>query len=154
MYRNFRSPNASNSGGNKVCYVSEREILDMLAITDGIPRYLEELNPSLSCKDKENLRRMCFVANAPLRVNFDDIFMDVITKQPRLSAKVIRHSHHGTLVWEYRHPVPRPSTLDPKCSLGGGKRIFRFHRSRAAPLWNGPTLSPTDESDCHAPRPD
>ena len=74
--------------GEKIDSVSEREILDVLAVTGGIPRYLEELNPSLSCED--NLRRMCFVQNAPLRVDFDDMFTDVITKQPRLSAKVIR----------------------------------------------------------------
>ena len=74
--------------GDKVSNVSEREILDVLAVTGGIPRYLEELNPSLSCE--ENLRRMCFVPNAPLRVDFDDMFTDVITRQPRLSAKVIR----------------------------------------------------------------
>ncbi len=74
--------------GDKVDSVSEREILDVLAVTGGIPRYLEELNPSLSCE--ENLRRMCFVPNAPLRVDFDDMFTDVITRQPRLSAKVIR----------------------------------------------------------------
>ena len=89
----------------------------MLAITDGIPRYLEELNPSLSCKNKENLRRMCFVANAPLRVNFDDMFMDVITKQPRLSAKVIRalSSWHSSMGIQ----TPSSSTLyfRPKMQL-------------------------------------
>ena len=74
--------------GDKRESVSDREVLDMLAVTGGIPRYLEELNPSLSCE--ENLRRMCFVPNSPLRVDFDDMFTDVITKQPRLSAKVIR----------------------------------------------------------------
>ncbi len=79
--------------GDKVGCVSEREILDMLAVTGGIPRYLEELNPSLSCE--ENLRRMCFVPNAPLRVDFDDMFTDVIAKQPRLSAKIIRELVSG-----------------------------------------------------------
>lgn len=74
--------------GDKKDMVSEREILDVLAVTGGIPRYLEELNPSLS--SEENLRRMCFVPNSPLRVDFDDMFTDVITKQPRLSAKVLR----------------------------------------------------------------
>ena len=74
--------------GDKASHLAEREILDVLAVTGGIPRYLEELNPSLSCE--ENLRRMCFVPNAPLRVDFDDMFTDVITKQPRLASKVLR----------------------------------------------------------------
>ena len=63
--------------GDKASHLAEREILDVLAVTGGVPRYLEELNPSLSCE--ENLRRMCFVPNAPLRVDFDDMFTDVIT---------------------------------------------------------------------------
>ena len=33
--------------GDKASHLAEREILDVLAVTGGIPRYLEELNPSL-----------------------------------------------------------------------------------------------------------
>ena len=72
----------------KASSLAEREILDVLAVTGGIPRYLEELNPSLS--SCENLRRMCFLPNAPLRVDFDDMFSDVVTKQPKLTGKVLR----------------------------------------------------------------
>ena len=79
--------------GDKVPQLAEREILDILAVTGGIPRYLEELNPSLSCE--ENLRRMCFVPNAPLRVDFDDMFADVITRQLRLASKVLRSLVEG-----------------------------------------------------------
>lgn len=74
--------------GDRAATLSEREILDVLAVTGGVPRYLEEVNPSLSAR--ENLRRMCFLPNAPLRVDFDEMFTDVVTKQPRLAGRVLR----------------------------------------------------------------
>ena len=74
--------------GGKENLVAEREIIDILSVTGGIPRYLEEINPSVS--SRENLRRMCFLPNAPLRVDFDDMFGDVVTKQPRMAARVLR----------------------------------------------------------------
>lgn len=74
--------------GEKVDSLAEREIIDILSVTGGIPRYLEEINPAVSFR--ENLRRMCFVPNAPLRVDFDDMFGDVVTQQPRFAARVLR----------------------------------------------------------------
>ena len=68
--------------------VATKEMLDVLSVTGGVPRYLEEVNPSLSAS--ENLRRMCFLPNAPLRVDFDEMFTDVITRQQRLCAKILR----------------------------------------------------------------
>lgn len=74
--------------GGKADSLAEREILDVLAVTGGIPRYLEEINPSLP--SRENLRRMCFLPNAPLRIDFDDMFADVVTKQAKLAGKILR----------------------------------------------------------------
>lgn len=64
------------------------DIFDVLAVTGGIPRYLEELSVSLS--PSENIRRLCFLPKAVLREDFDEMFRDVITKQPRYSAQVLR----------------------------------------------------------------
>jgi len=44
--------------------VSEMEKLRMLAVTGGVPRYLEELDPSES--SSENLKRLCFDPAGPL----------------------------------------------------------------------------------------
>lgn len=74
--------------GDKAPSLAEREILDILAVTGGVPRYLEEINPALPAR--ENLRRMCFLPNAPLRADFDEMFGDVVTKQPKLAGKVLR----------------------------------------------------------------
>ena len=65
-----------------------KEIVDVLSVTGGVPRYLEEVDPGLSADD--NLKRMCYSPNSILRVDFDEMFNDVITNQPQLSAKVLR----------------------------------------------------------------
>lgn len=74
--------------GERVSRTSSREILDILSVTGGVPRYLEEVNPSLTAK--ENLRRMCFIPKAPLRQDFDEMFGEVISRQPRFVSAVMR----------------------------------------------------------------
>lgn len=61
--------------GKSASRVSEQEILDVLSITGGIPKYLEEVNPSLSAV--ENVRRMCFTSTGYLFRDFDAIFNDI-----------------------------------------------------------------------------
>lgn len=74
--------------GNAAGRVSTREIADVLSVTGGVPRYLEEINPLLSAT--ENIKKMCFVPKAPLRNDFDEMFSDVISRQPKFSAKILR----------------------------------------------------------------
>ena len=61
--------------GRKAARVAEREILDTLSVTGGVPKYLEEINPSLSAA--ENIRRMCFSPNGYLFKEFEVIFHDI-----------------------------------------------------------------------------
>lgn len=68
--------------------VAPREILDVLSVTGGVPRYLEEIDPSLSAS--ENIRNLAFLPNSVLRVDFDEMFNDVITRQPKFAAIVAR----------------------------------------------------------------
>lgn len=74
--------------GRKAARTDPREIIDVLSVTGGVPRYLEEIDPSLSAID--NIRRLCFMPRSLLREDFDDMFGDVITEQTRLSASVLR----------------------------------------------------------------
>lgn len=74
--------------GQRVKRIDPREIVDVLAVTGGVPRYLEEINPSLSAA--ENIKRLCFKPNGVLRVDFDAMFNDVITNQPTFTGKVLR----------------------------------------------------------------
>ena len=61
--------------GEALGRVSTREVLDVLAVTGGIPRYLEELDPSLPADD--NIGRMCFSSNGYLFRDFNDVFASV-----------------------------------------------------------------------------
>ena len=81
--------------GKRAGRLSTKDIIDVLSVTGGVPRYLEEIKPSLSAS--ENIRSLCFVPKAPLRGDFDEMFGDVITKQPRLTEKVLRSLVDGPL---------------------------------------------------------
>ena len=62
--------------------------MDVLSVTGGVPRYLEEIDPRLSAS--ENIRRMAFSRDGVLRNDFDEMFADVITRQPTFTAQVLR----------------------------------------------------------------
>ena len=58
--------------GRRVARTSTRDIVDVLCVTGGVPRYLEEIDPALSAD--ENIRRLCFEPDAILRDDFCKIF--------------------------------------------------------------------------------
>lgn len=58
--------------------IDEREILDVLSVTGGVPRYLEEIDPGLSAD--ENIRRLCFTKGGELFKDFDAIFDPALGK--------------------------------------------------------------------------
>ena len=74
--------------GKAAARTDPREILDVLSVTGGVPRYLEEIDSSVSAA--ENIRRLCFLPKGPLREDFDEMFADVITRQPQFTASVLR----------------------------------------------------------------
>jgi len=51
------------------------EKLKVLAITGGVPRYLELMDPKLTAE--QNIQRLCFNKNAPLYKEFKYIFSDI-----------------------------------------------------------------------------
>lgn len=74
--------------GREIERIDIKEIVDVLSVTGGVPRYLEEVDPRLSAA--ENIRRMAFAHDGVLRNDFDEMFNDVITRQPSFTAKVLR----------------------------------------------------------------
>lgn len=74
--------------GREVERIDLQEIVDVLSVTGGVPRYLEEIDPRLSAS--ENIRRMAFSRDGVLRNDFDEMFADVITRQPTFTAQVLR----------------------------------------------------------------
>lgn len=79
--------------GERQKRVAPSEILDVLSITGGVPRYLEEVNPALSAD--ENIRRMCFRPNGYLFRDFDDIFSTVFAANSVLKRRVLETLAHG-----------------------------------------------------------
>ncbi len=61
--------------GRKLARTATREILDMLSVTGGVPKYLAEMDASLSAD--ENVRRLCFDPDGYLYGDFNRIFDDV-----------------------------------------------------------------------------
>lgn len=73
--------------GRKASRVAPSEILDVLSVTGGVPRYLEEVNPSLSAS--ENIRRLCFVSNALLRDDFNQTFNVVFGEESVTKRRIL-----------------------------------------------------------------
>lgn len=65
-----------------------REILDTLSVIGGVPRYLEEVNPAETAE--QNIRRLFFMPKSVLRMDFDDMFRDVITEETNFTGQVLK----------------------------------------------------------------
>lgn len=74
--------------GDRATRIDLKEIIDVLSVTGGVPMYLQEIDPTLSAD--ENIRQLAYSPNAVLRVDFDDMFTDVITEQPLFTGRVLR----------------------------------------------------------------
>jgi uncharacterized protein len=61
--------------------ISAYEKFKLLAVTGGIPRYLEEIKPKLSAE--ENIRRMCFESSGILFKEFDQIFSNALMTEAK-----------------------------------------------------------------------
>ena len=61
--------------GRKADQTALREIIDILSVTGGIPKYLQEIDTSLDAD--ENIRRLCFMPEGYLFSDFNSIFSDV-----------------------------------------------------------------------------
>ena len=64
-----------------------REILDVLSVTGGVPRYLEEVDATLTAD--ENIRRMCFLPDGYLFREFTELFNDVISRTAPLKRRIL-----------------------------------------------------------------
>lgn len=92
--------------------IAPREIIDILSVTGGVPRYLSEIKPGLTAA--ENLRMMAFSPNSILRIDFDEMFSDVITRLQTLSGAILRALVAGPLT---------VSQISETLSIGKGGKI-------------------------------
>ena len=75
--------------------MSSTEKLDILSVVGGIPRYLEEVRPSLTVD--ENIRRLCFLKQGMLFREFDETFNDVFGKQAESRRRVLEVLSRGSM---------------------------------------------------------
>ena len=74
--------------GDKASALPTREIVDVLAVTGGVPRYLEEVNPKLSAD--ENIKRLCFHRDGPLFKEFSGLFSEVLGDSSKMKGDILR----------------------------------------------------------------
>lgn len=74
--------------------VSAYEKLKILAITGGIPKYLEEIDPRLSAED--NIRNLCFINGALLVDEFKQIFNTLFLHNTEMYKRIVRLLANGT----------------------------------------------------------
>ena len=73
--------------------VSTREMSDILSVTGGVPRYLEEIDPALSAE--ENIRRLFFTPQGKLFKEFDDMFSAVFGEAATTKKAILKALAEG-----------------------------------------------------------
>ena len=73
--------------------VSIRDVIDVLSVTGGVPKYLEEIDPALSAD--ENIRRMCFGKSGILSNDFDETFSDVFEGESSSRREILESLSSG-----------------------------------------------------------
>ena len=73
--------------GDDLSKFATRDIVDILSVTGGVPRYLEEMNPSQTVE--ENLRRTCFSPDGYLFRDFEQIFNRVFGERAERKRAIL-----------------------------------------------------------------
>lgn len=68
--------------------LSTTEKLDLLSLTGGVPKYLEEVRPELSVD--ENYRRLCFLPRSLLFREFNETFSEVFGVRVTTRGRILR----------------------------------------------------------------
>jgi uncharacterized protein len=68
--------------------ISAYEKFKMLAVTGGIPKYLEEINPKYGAE--ENIKNICFMRGGFLVDEFEKIFSDLFMRRSDFYKKIIK----------------------------------------------------------------
>lgn len=69
--------------------LSSREVFDILSITGGVPKYLEEIRPEWSVE--ENVRQLCFMPRGTLFREFNETFSEVFGRKAFSRGVILRY---------------------------------------------------------------
>lgn len=75
--------------------INPREIIDVLSVTGGVPRYLEEIDPGLSAD--ENIRRLCFTKEGELFNDFNAMFSEVFGEEAVIKRRILNSLAESSL---------------------------------------------------------
>lgn len=84
--------------GSHAKQVSAYEKFKVLAVTGGVPLYLEHIHPDISAE--ENITALCFRQSGLLYREFDNIFSDLFSKRSALYKKIVESLTKGALTRE------------------------------------------------------
>lgn len=78
--------------------ISAYEKFKILAVTGGVPKYLEEIKPHLSAE--ENIRQLCFERGGLLFNEFEQIFSDIFAQRSNLYKEIVHAIRNGYFEYE------------------------------------------------------
>jgi AAA+ ATPase superfamily predicted ATPase len=73
--------------------ISAYEKFKVLSVTGGIPKYLEEIQPSLSAE--ENIKNLCFDRSGLLFNEFNHIFTDIFSNRSEMYKRIVQAIAEG-----------------------------------------------------------
>lgn len=73
--------------------ITASEKFKVLSVTGGVPRYLEEIKPSLSAE--ENIKDLCFTKGGLLVREFQDIFSDLFSRRSATYKQIVQTLAQG-----------------------------------------------------------
>ena len=79
--------------GNAPGGASMQDMLDILSITGGVPKYLEEVDPAIS--SEESIRQMCFTREGILLRDFNQIFSQIFGKKSQMRKALLKAIAYG-----------------------------------------------------------
>ena len=97
--------------------LSSTEKLDILSLTGGVPKYLEEVRTELSVD--ENFRRLCFLPRGLLLREFDETFNEVFGARVSTRGKILRMLVSGA------RSVSELAASEGKDSNGSYSKVLR-----------------------------
>lgn len=83
----LRLPECNEFWGKQGKTISAYEKFKVLSVTGGVPRYLENINPSIMAD--ELIRQLCFVPHGSLVREFDEIFHDLFTRKSETYRNIL-----------------------------------------------------------------